>query len=63
MTKRNYDDQPTEYGGVRDNRRNPFTGQPTPPSPGRAAQAMRSEAFRSQDTVPKQDRRAPNRDL
>lgn len=28
MTKRDYDDQPTEYGGVRDNRRSPLTGRP-----------------------------------
>jgi len=63
MSQRNYDNTPTEYGGVRDNRRNPITGRPTPPTTAQQAQDMRSEAFRGQGTVPKQDRRAPNRGL
>lgn len=61
MTKRDYDDQPTAFGGVRDNRRNPITGRSTSPSPGQAAQDMRREGFRSQDTMPGQDRREANR--
>lgn len=60
---RNYDNTPTEYGGVRDNRRNPITGRPTPPTTAQQAQDMRREAFRSQSAMPKADRRAPNRGL
>ncbi len=60
---RDYDNTPTEYGGVRDNRRNPTTGRPTPPTTAQQAQDIRREAFRGQGTMPKQDRRAPNRGL
>ena len=49
MSQRNYDKQPTEYGGVRDNSRNPVTGRPTSRSPGQQAQDMRREAIRTQD--------------
>lgn len=58
MSQRNYENTPTEYGGVRDNRRNPITGRPTP-----QAQDMRREAIRGQSALPKPGRRAPNRAL
>lgn len=61
MSQRNYDKQPTEYGGVRDNSRNPITGRPTPRSASQQAPGMRREAIRGQGALPKQDRRAPNR--
>jgi len=60
---RNYDEAPTEYGRVRDNRRNPITGRPMPPTTAQRTQPMRSEAFPGQGTVPKRDRLAPNRVL
>jgi len=63
MSQRNYDNTPTEYGGVRDNRRNPITGSPTPPMTGQQAQDMRREAICGQGAMSKQDRRAPNRGL
>jgi hypothetical protein len=63
MSQRNYDGTPTEYGGVRDNRRNPITGRPTPPTTAQQAQDMRREAIRGQSAIPKRDHRAPNRRL
>lgn len=63
MSQRNYDNKPTEYGGVRDNSRSPITGRPTPRSASQQAQDMRREAIRGQGDLPRQDRRAPNRGL
>lgn len=58
-----HDDQPTEYGGIRDNSRSPITGRPTPPSASQQAQDMRRDAIRGQGALPKKDRRSPNRGL
>lgn len=63
MSQRNYDNTPTEFGGVRDNRRNPITGRPTPPTTAQQAQDMRREAIRGQIAMSKEDRRAPSRGL
>lgn len=60
---RDYDNTPTEYGGVRDNRRNPITGRPTPTTTAQQAQDMRREAFRSRGSTRAQNRHAPNRGL
>jgi len=63
MSQRDYDNTPTEYGGIRDNSRSPITGRPTPRSASQQAQDMRREAIRGQGALPKRDRRAPNRGL
>lgn len=46
MTQRDYDNTATEYGGVRDNRRNPLTGRPTPRSAGQQAADLRRAGAR-----------------
>lgn len=46
MSSRNYDDIPTEFGGLRDNSRNPTTGRPTPRTASELAREMRQEGVR-----------------
>lgn len=46
MSSRNYDDIPTEFGGLRDNSRNPLTGRPTPRTASELAREMRQEGVR-----------------
>ena len=49
MSQRNYDNTPTEYGGVRDNSRNPITGRPTPRSASQQAADLRRAGVRAEE--------------